>query len=47
MVKSQLFFLPYAFEGDFIKENQGKMYGLSSCFAAGLAGSIASGIKNQ
>ena len=22
-VKSQLFFLPYAFEGDFIKENQG------------------------
>ena len=47
LVKSQLFFLPYAFEGDFIKENQGKMYGLSSCFVAGLAGSIASGIKNN
>ena len=46
-VKSQLFFLPYAFEGDFIKENQGIMYGLSSCFAAGLAGSIATGIKNH
>ena len=41
VVKSQLFFLPYAFEGDFIKENQGKMYGLTSCFVAGLAGSIA------
>ena len=47
LVKSQLFFLPYAFEGDFIKENQGKMFGLSSCFVAGLAGSIASGIKNN
>ena len=46
-VKSQLFFLPYAFEGDFIKENQGIMYGLSSCFAAGLAGSVALGIKNH
>ena len=45
--KSQLFFLPYAFEGDSIKENQGKMYGLSSCFAAGLASGIARGIKNQ
>ncbi|WP_428912290.1 RyR domain-containing protein [Niallia sp. Krafla_26] len=46
-VKSKLFFLPYAFEGDFIKENQGNMFGLSSCFVAGLAGSIASGLKNQ
>ena len=46
-VKSQLFFLPYAFEGDFIKENQGNMYGLSSCFVAGLAGSVASGIKSH
>ena len=45
--KSQLFFLPYAFEGDSIKENQGRMYGLSSCFAAGLASGIAWGIKNQ
>jgi hypothetical protein len=47
LVKSQLFFLPYAFEGDLIKENQGKMYGLSSCFVAGLAGSVVSGIKNN
>ena len=46
-VKSQLFFLPYAFEGDSIKENQGNMYGLSSCFVAGLAGSIASGLKKM
>ncbi len=46
-VKSQLFFLPYAFEGDFIKESQGIMFGLSSCFAAGLARSIATGIKNH
>ena len=46
-VKSQLFFLPYAFEGDSIKENQGIMFGLSSCFAAGLAGGIATGIKNH
>ena len=47
MSKSQLFFLPYAFEGDSIKENQGKMYGLSSCFVAGLAADIAAGIKNK
>ena len=47
LVKSQLFFLPYAFEGDFIKENQGEMFGLSSCFVAGLAGIITSGIKNN
>lgn len=45
--KSQLYFLTYAFEGDFIKETQGKMYGLSSCFTAGLAGSIALGIQND
>ena len=47
LVTSQLFFLPYAFEGDFIKESQGKMFGLSSCFVAGLAGSVALGIKNS
>lgn len=47
MSKSQLFFLPSAFEGDSIKENQGKMYGLSSCFVAGLAADIALGIKNK
>ena len=44
---SQLFFLPFAFEGDFIKENQGKMFGLSSCFVAGLAGIITTGLKNH
>ena len=46
-VKSQLFFLPYAFEGDFIKESQGVMFGLSSCFVAGLASSVALGIKRN
>lgn len=45
--RSQLYFLTYAFEGDFIKENQGKMYGITSCFVAGLAKSIVSGkLKN-
>ncbi len=38
--ESSLYFLPYAFEGDSIKESQGKMYGLTSCFVAGLARSI-------
>ena len=46
-IKSQLFFLPYAFEGDFIKDSQGKMFGLSSCFAAGIARDVAAGIKNN
>ncbi|MHC6180866.1 Ryanodine receptor Ryr [Clostridium sp. JNZ X4-2] len=41
--KSQLYFLTYAFEGDFIKGTQGKMYGLTSCFVAGLAKSVALG----
>lgn len=40
--ESHLYFLTYEFEGGFIKENQGKMYGLTSCFVAGLAKSIAS-----
>lgn len=42
-----LFFLPSEFEGDFIKESQGKMYGLTSAFVAGLSRSIASGILNN
>lgn len=42
-----LFFLPSEFEGDFIKENQGKMYGLTSAFVAGLSRSIVSGIRNN
>ena len=43
VAKSQLYFLPYEFEGGFIKEPQGKIYGLTSCFVAGLARSIVSG----
>ncbi len=44
---SHLYFLTYAFEGDFIEKTQGKMYGLTSCFVAGLAKSIVSGkLKN-
>ncbi|KPU42826.1 RyR domain protein [Oxobacter pfennigii] len=35
--ESRLYFLPYEFEGGLIKEIQGKMYGLTSCFVAGLA----------
>lgn len=42
-----LFFLPSEFESDFIKENQGKMYGLTSAFVAGLSRSIVSGIINS
>ncbi|WP_435790609.1 Ryanodine receptor Ryr [Clostridium sp.] len=42
-----LYFLPYEFEGDFIKESQGKMYGLTSCFVAGLASAIVLGNQNN
>ncbi|QDR81647.1 RyR domain-containing protein [Sporomusa termitida] len=45
--ESRLFFMTNEFEGSFIKESQGKMYGLSSCFVAGLAHSIAAGILIQ
>lgn len=41
--KSRLYFLTYAFEGDLIKGIQGKMYGLTSCFVAGLAKSLVLG----
>jgi len=44
---SQLFFLTYESEGGFIKDNQGKMYGLTSCFVAGLARSIVLGSNNN
>jgi hypothetical protein len=44
--ESKLYFLTYEFEGDFIKEELGKMYGLTSCFVAGLARNIVSGIQN-
>ncbi len=42
--ESELYFLTYEFEGGFIKEEQGKMYGLTSCFVAGLVKNIVSGI---
>jgi len=45
--ESRLYFLTYEFEGDFIKEELGKMYGLTSCFVAGLARNIVSGIQNN
>lgn len=46
-VESRLFFLTYASEGDFIKETQGKMYGLTSAFVAGITNSIISGLNNK
>lgn len=45
--ESQLYFLTSEFEGGFIKETQGKMVGLTSCFVAGLARSIVSGLQNN
>jgi len=45
--ESQLYFLTYEFEGDFIKEAQGKMYGLTSSFVAGLVRNIVLGIHNK
>lgn len=44
---SYLYFLTYAFEGGFIKENQGKMFGLTSCFVAGLVRALVSGIQGK
>ncbi|WP_097028395.1 RyR domain-containing protein [Clostridium peptidivorans] len=43
----KLYFLPYEFEGGFVKEPQGKMYGLTSCFVAGLASTIVSGNQDN
>ncbi|AKL95900.1 ATpase PilT family [Clostridium aceticum] len=45
--ESRLYFLPDEFEGGFVKENQGKMYGLTSCFVAGLAQSIVADNVNK
>lgn len=45
--KSRLYFLPYESEGGFVKEDQGKMYGHTSCFVAGLAHSITSKHYNK
>lgn len=40
VAESRLYFLPYEIEGGLAKENQGKMYGLTSCFVSGLTQSI-------
>lgn len=45
--ETRLYFLPYGFEGSFIKETQGKMIGLTSCFVAGLASAIVSGNQDS
>ncbi|AGK98424.1 RyR domain-containing protein [Clostridium pasteurianum] len=45
--ESRLYFLTNEFEGDFIKDSQGSMYGLLSCFTAGLAHNIVFGILND
>lgn len=44
---SYLYFLTYEFEGGFIKETQGKMFGLTSCFVAGLVRAIVLGIQRN
>ncbi|NMM65948.1 Ryanodine receptor Ryr [Clostridium sp. P21] len=45
--EAYLYFIPYESEGSSFKDNQGKMYGLTSCFTAGLTRSITSGIHNN
>lgn len=45
--QSHLYFLTYEIEGGFIKEDQGKMYGLTSCFVASLAHAITSGLSQD
>lgn len=40
LVEYKLYFLPYAFEGETIREERGKIYGLTSCFVSGLSKSI-------
>ena len=46
-LETRLYFIPYEFEGGFIKDSQGKMYGLTSAFVAGLASAIVSGIQEN
>lgn len=46
-VEADLYFLPYEFEGDFIQDDLGSMYGLTSCFVAGLTGALNKGYKSQ
>lgn len=38
--ESYLYFLPYTFEGDLVQANHGRMFGLTSCLTAALAGAI-------
>lgn len=45
--ETRLYFLPYEFEGGFIKDFQGKMYGLTSCFVSGLANAIVAGNQDN
>jgi hypothetical protein len=47
VAETKLYFLPYEFEGGFIKDSQGKMYGLTSCFVAGLASAIVEGNQDN
>lgn len=45
--ESKLYFLTDQFEGGFIKEGNGKMYGLTSCFVAGLVKTIANNSNGE
>ncbi|HEY8803725.1 MAG TPA: RyR domain-containing protein [Clostridium sp.] len=45
--ETRLYFLPSEFEGGFIKDSQGKMYGLTSSFVAGLASAIVLGNQDN
>lgn len=38
--ESHLYFLPYEFEGDFMQDDFGTMYGLTSCFVSGMTGAL-------
>jgi hypothetical protein len=44
--ESRLYFIPYESEGGFMRDDQGRMYGLTSCFVAGLARAIVQGSQN-
>ena len=46
-ILSRLYFLTNEFEGGYIKEDNGKMYGLTSCFVAGLTKSISYGLAHD
>ena len=45
--ESKLYFLTDQFEGGFIKEGNGKMYGLTSCFVAGLVKAIVNNSNEE